>query len=315
MRGLERRAAGKEPGWRDGPDRGCSTRPGREGLVWPETSVSRRRTTAGRAARCGRGPADPPSASPTASARRHPAAVFFAALFCGVRGRWPAVARRSGCSSRDVLARTSGGLGVAPTTARSRRSSAERSRSLTRCPRSAPTVGGAPVLPILVGLVAIVCAFHAPLAHRRASPSSCSSSSRRPTASRRWSSRASARTCTRLEDLPANASYPSGHTAASIAVYAGLVLLLTSAIGNRSAAHRRLGRRRSCCPSFVAMSRMYRGMHHPLDVAGGVAHRHRRDAGAAVRLPRGGRRAALRPPRAAHASAVASRRTACRPRR
>ena len=32
----------------------------------------------------------------------------------------------------------------------------------------------------------------------------------------------------RLENLPADASYPSGHTAASVAVYSGLVLLLTS---------------------------------------------------------------------------------------
>ena len=32
----------------------------------------------------------------------------------------------------------------------------------------------------------------------------------------------------RLEDLEVNTSYPSGHTAAAVAVYAGLVLLLTS---------------------------------------------------------------------------------------
>ena len=73
----------------------------------------------------------------------------------------------------------------------------------------------------------------------------------------------------RLEDLPADASYPSGHTAASIAVYVGLVLLLTSRINDR--------RLRIVAwalavllPVIVAMSRMYRGMHHPLDVASGV---------------------------------------------
>ena len=73
----------------------------------------------------------------------------------------------------------------------------------------------------------------------------------------------------RLEGLPVNASYPSGHTAASIAVYGGLALLITShfrnwwvrivtwllAVG---------------MIAFVATSRMYRGMHHPLDVGGGV---------------------------------------------
>jgi len=73
----------------------------------------------------------------------------------------------------------------------------------------------------------------------------------------------------RLENLPVNASYPSGHTAASIAVYWGLALLLSSMIQNRlfrvavwSVA--------VLIPVFEALSRMYRGMHHPLDVAGGV---------------------------------------------
>ena len=73
----------------------------------------------------------------------------------------------------------------------------------------------------------------------------------------------------RLESLPVNASYPSGHTAASIAVYWGLALLLTSMIQNRffrvavwSIA--------VLIPVFEALSRIYRGMHHPLDVAGGV---------------------------------------------
>ncbi len=73
----------------------------------------------------------------------------------------------------------------------------------------------------------------------------------------------------RLENLPVNASYPSGHTAASIAVYAGLVLLLTSKFKNtvfRSFAWTIA----VALPIFVAWARMYRGMHHPLDVAGGV---------------------------------------------
>jgi membrane-associated phospholipid phosphatase len=73
----------------------------------------------------------------------------------------------------------------------------------------------------------------------------------------------------RLEDLDVNASYPSGHTAASIAVYAGLVLLLTSRFVNPG--FRALAWMIALAiPTFVAMSRMYRGMHHPLDVAGGV---------------------------------------------
>lgn len=73
----------------------------------------------------------------------------------------------------------------------------------------------------------------------------------------------------RLEDLPVNASYPSGHTAASIAVYVGLVLLLTPRIKNPVL--RRLAWFAAVLiPVFVALSRIYRGMHHPLDTAGGV---------------------------------------------
>src|SRR6188472_125630 len=73
----------------------------------------------------------------------------------------------------------------------------------------------------------------------------------------------------RLENLSVDASYPSGHTAASIAVYWGIALLLTSRISNVTA--------RICIwtvaaliPLYVAFSRMYRGMHHPLDIGGGV---------------------------------------------
>jgi len=73
----------------------------------------------------------------------------------------------------------------------------------------------------------------------------------------------------RLEDLPVNASYPSGHTAASIAVYCGLALLLTSLVGNLAF------RAAAWCAAllivaFDVFSRLYRGMHHPLDIAGGV---------------------------------------------
>jgi membrane-associated phospholipid phosphatase len=73
----------------------------------------------------------------------------------------------------------------------------------------------------------------------------------------------------RLEQLPVNASYPSGHTAAAIAVYGGIMLLLTSRITNtvfRSFAWLLA----LSIVAFVALARMYRGMHHPLDVAGGV---------------------------------------------
>jgi undecaprenyl-diphosphatase len=74
----------------------------------------------------------------------------------------------------------------------------------------------------------------------------------------------------RLEHLQVNASYPSGHTAAAVAVYAGLVLLLTSRFKN--GALRTLAWTIAIAiPLFVAASRMYRGMHHPIDTVGGAA--------------------------------------------
>jgi membrane-associated phospholipid phosphatase len=64
-------------------------------------------------------------------------------------------------------------------------------------------------------------------------------------------------------------SFPSGHVAASIAVYGALALLLT--------AHFRAPWARAAIwtvaiaiPLVVAWSRMYRGEHHPIDVAAGV---------------------------------------------
>lgn len=73
----------------------------------------------------------------------------------------------------------------------------------------------------------------------------------------------------RLESLPADASYPSGHTAASIALYGGLLLLLASRIDNLALriAALLVG---VAIPLFVGWARMYRGMHHLTDVGAGV---------------------------------------------
>jgi membrane-associated phospholipid phosphatase len=74
----------------------------------------------------------------------------------------------------------------------------------------------------------------------------------------------------RLDDLPADASYYSGHTAASVAVYCGIALLLTSRV--RSAAARvAVWGVAVVIPLLVGLSRMYRGMHHPTDVAAALA--------------------------------------------
>ena len=73
----------------------------------------------------------------------------------------------------------------------------------------------------------------------------------------------------RLEELPVDASFPSGHIAASIAVYSGLALLLTSRV--TSPPVRVLAWTIALAvPVVVGISRMYRGMHHPLDLAAGI---------------------------------------------
>jgi membrane-associated phospholipid phosphatase len=73
----------------------------------------------------------------------------------------------------------------------------------------------------------------------------------------------------RLEHLEADTSYPSGHTAAAVAVYAGLVLLLTTRFTS-SLAKALAWAGAILLVAFVALSRMYQGMHHALDVLGGV---------------------------------------------
>ena len=73
----------------------------------------------------------------------------------------------------------------------------------------------------------------------------------------------------RLDDLPPDASFPSGHVAASIAVYGGLALLITSRL--TSGVHRAIVWGIAVAiPLVVGVSRMYRGMHHPLDTLAGV---------------------------------------------
>ena len=145
---------------------------------------------------------------------------------------------------------------------------AERTPWLTDVSEVGSAAGGAPVLPVLVGLIALVCAV---LRKWRIAAFAVfvlvvESATYRVTTLLAPRDRPGVE---RLEDLPADASYPSGHTAAAIAVYTGLVLLLTSAIPGRRLRFAAWGVA-FVLPIFVAASRMYRGMHHPLDVAGGL---------------------------------------------
>lgn len=73
----------------------------------------------------------------------------------------------------------------------------------------------------------------------------------------------------RLEDLEPDTSYPSGHTAAAVAVYAGLVLLITSRLTS-TLWKAVLWTAAILIVTYIALSRMYEGMHHPLDVLGGA---------------------------------------------
>ena len=76
-------------------------------------------------------------------------------------------------------------------------------------------------------------------------------------------------TVPRLDHLPVNQSYPSGHVAASFVVYAGLALLITSRWHDRRLAIVTWAIA-IALPLIVALSRMYRGMHHPIDVTSGM---------------------------------------------
>ena len=73
----------------------------------------------------------------------------------------------------------------------------------------------------------------------------------------------------RLETLPVDASYPSGHTAAAVALYGGLLLLLASRIES-VAVRLMLWSLAVIIPLFVAWSRLLRGMHHVTDVGAGI---------------------------------------------
>jgi len=195
----------------------------------------------------------------------HPAAVFVAALVCGYLALL-AMSLLLALLVTDVLVPTAG-IGHADENAIVSLAG-DRTPFLSDLSGVGTAVGGAPVLPILVGLIAIGCAIARKwrIAAFAVFVLTVESLTYRVTSLLVPRDRPHVH---RLENLPADASYPSGHTAASIAVYAGLVLLLTSAIPNR--------RLRPVAwvlavliPLFVAFSRMYRGMHHPLDVAGGA---------------------------------------------
>ncbi len=74
---------------------------------------------------------------------------------------------------------------------------------------------------------------------------------------------------TRLDVSPPTASYPSGHTAAAIVLYVAIAVIVASLTANRLL--RLLGWAAALAlPVIVAVSRLYRGMHHLTDVLASV---------------------------------------------
>jgi undecaprenyl-diphosphatase len=73
----------------------------------------------------------------------------------------------------------------------------------------------------------------------------------------------------RLDAAPPTSSFPSGHTAAAVAIYGCLAIVIWRNLSNRPAA---LVLAAVCwtVPLVVGVSRVYRGMHHPSDVLVGA---------------------------------------------
>ena len=68
----------------------------------------------------------------------------------------------------------------------------------------------------------------------------------------------------KMDESPPTSSFPSGHTSAAVALYTGLALLL--AVTARHTWLKAAAWALLLVPIAVALSRLYRGMHHPSDV-------------------------------------------------
>jgi len=73
----------------------------------------------------------------------------------------------------------------------------------------------------------------------------------------------------RLDVAPETSSFPSGHTAAAMALYGGIAIMILWVYGRRPAT-RVVAGVLCCVPVIVALCRLYRGMHYPTDVLGGA---------------------------------------------
>ena len=73
----------------------------------------------------------------------------------------------------------------------------------------------------------------------------------------------------RLDVAPPTSSFPSGHTAAAVALYGCLALVVLRQLANRFVAWT-ITVVCCCVPVIVAISRVYRGMHYVTDVTFGA---------------------------------------------
>jgi membrane-associated phospholipid phosphatase len=76
-------------------------------------------------------------------------------------------------------------------------------------------------------------------------------------------------TVTHLDGTPPTSSFPSGHTAASTTLY-GLLAVIVIAHSARSACRILAVAAAAMIVMSIGVSRLYRGMHYPSDVAGGI---------------------------------------------
>ena len=76
-------------------------------------------------------------------------------------------------------------------------------------------------------------------------------------------------TVPKLDGAPATSSFPSGHVAAAIALYVGLAILISAHTRHKMV---RIGAWVLAVTIVVGVgtSRVYRGLHHPIDVFAGV---------------------------------------------
>jgi membrane-associated phospholipid phosphatase len=195
----------------------------------------------------------------------HPVLVFLAAMLSGL-ALIAGLSILLGFLVTDVVLHI-GGTGAADERVNDWLA-AHRTASRTHLSLVGSIMSGGVVLPVVVGMTAIACALFRRwrIAAFVVFVLGVESASYRITTLVIHRHRP---TVPRLEDLPVNASYPSGHTAAAIAVYCGLALLLTSAIRN-TPARIVIWATATGIVILEGASRMYRGMHHPLDVGGGV---------------------------------------------